>query len=90
MPKKQVSQDRKARIAEMQQQEKARENRVRLQIIAASTVLLLVLAAAITYAVLKGRNNQPDVAIESIGVSSSAASCDAVTTDAATGNGKHV
>ena len=30
------------------------------------------------------------MAIESIGVSSSAASCDAVTTDAATGNGKHV
>jgi hypothetical protein len=90
VPKKQVSQDRKARIAEMQQLEKARENRVRLQIIAGATVLLLVLAAAITYAVLKGRNNQPDVAIESIGVSSSAASCDAVTTDAATGNGQHV
>jgi hypothetical protein len=90
VPKKQVSQDRKARIAEMQQLEKARENRVRLQIIAGCTVLLLVLAAAITYAVLKERNNQPDVAIESIGVSASAASCDAVTTDAATGNGQHV
>src|SRR5665647_801181 len=36
------------------------------------------------------RGCPPDVAIESIGVSSSAASCDAVTTDAATGNGKHV
>ena len=34
MPKKQVSGDRKARIAEMQQQEKARENRVRIRIIA--------------------------------------------------------
>lgn len=90
MPKKQVSQDRKARIAEMQQQEKARESRVRLQIIAACTVLLLVLAAAISYAVLKERNNQPDVALESIGVSASAASCDAVTTDTATGNGQHV
>ena len=90
MPKKQVSQDRKARIAEMQQQEKARESRVRLQIIAGATVLLLVLAAVITYAVIDGRNKQPDVAIESIGVSAAAASCDAVTTDPASGNGNHV
>ena len=90
MPKKQVSQDRKARIAEMQQQEKAREKRVRLRIIAGATTLLLVLAAVITYAVLDGRKNQPDVAIESIGVSAATASCDAVTTDAATGKGTHV
>ena len=90
MPKKQVSQDRKARIAEMQQREKQRENRVRLQIIAGATALLLVLAAVITYAVLDGRNNQPDVAIESIGVSAAAASCDPATTDVAGGNGKHV
>lgn len=90
MPKKQVNQDRKARIAEMQQLEKQRENRVRLQIIAGATALLLVLAAVITYAVLDGRNNQPDVAIESIGVSEAAASCDPATTDPATGNGSHV
>ena len=51
MPKKQVSQDRKARIAEMQRQEKARENRVRIQIIAGAAALLLVLGAAISFAV---------------------------------------
>ncbi|HZW45388.1 MAG TPA: DUF3105 domain-containing protein [Dermatophilaceae bacterium] len=90
MPKKQVSQDRKARIAEMQQLEKQREHRVRLRIIAGATALLLVLAAVITYAVLDGRNNQPDVAIESIGVSAAAASCDPATTDPASGNGSHV
>jgi len=90
VPKKQVSQDRKARIAEMQQKEKARENRVRLQIIAGCTALLLVLAAVITYAVIDGRNNQPDSAIEKVGVATSAASCSPVTSDKAGGNGKHV
>jgi hypothetical protein len=90
VPKKQVSQDRKARIAEMQQKEKARENRVRLQIIAGCSALLLVLAAVITYAVLDGRNKQPDRAIEAIGVAAAAASCDPVTTDKAGGNGNHV
>ena len=90
MPKKQVSQDRRARVAEMQQVEKARENRVRLQIIAGATALLLVLAAVITYAVVDGRNQQPDRAIENIGVPAASASCDAVTSDKAGGNGKHV
>lgn len=90
MPKKQVSQDRKARIAEMQQLEKARESRVRLRIIAGATALLLVLAAVITYAVVDGRNRQPDVAIESIGVSAAAASCGPATTDPANGSGNHV
>jgi len=90
VPKKQVSKDRKARIAEMQQQEKARANRVRLQIIAGSIALLLVLAAMVTYAVIDSRKNQPDVAIAAIGVSAAAASCDPPTTDKAGGNGSHV
>ncbi len=90
MPKKQVSQDRKARIAEMQQKEKSRENRVRLQIIAGCGALLLVLGVVITYAVFDARKNQPDAAIAAIGVAASAASCDPVTTDTAGGNGNHV
>ena len=90
MPKKQVSQDRKARIAEMQRLEKARENRVRIQIIAAAATLLLVLGAAISYAVVDAGKKQPDVAITDIGVSVSAASCDQITTDKAGGNGNHV
>ncbi|MEO8225571.1 MAG: DUF3105 domain-containing protein [Gammaproteobacteria bacterium] len=90
MPKKQASQDRKARIAEMQKIEKARENRVRLRIIAGSVALLLVLTGVITYAVFDARRSQPDVAISSIGVPASAASCDAVTNDKAGGNGNHV
>ena len=90
VPKKQASQDRKARIAEMQQQQKARENRVRLQIIAGCVALLLVLAVVIGYAYIDGRNHQPDVAIGAIGVAAAAASCDPVTTDKAGGNGNHV
>ena len=90
MPKKQVSQDRKARIADLAQQEKARERRVRLQIIAGCGVLLLLLAAGIGYAVLDARNQRPDVLIRTIGVPASAATCDPITNDKASGNGKHV
>jgi len=90
VPKKQVSQDRKARIAEMQQKQKARENRVRIQIIAGCAALLLVLGAVIAFAVVDAGKQQPDVAITAIGVPASAASCDAVTTDKAGGNGNHV
>ena len=90
MPKKQVSRDRKARIAEMQRLEKVREHRVRIQIIAAAAALLIVLGAAISYAVIDAGKKQPAVAITSIGVSASAAACDAPTTDKAAGNGTHV
>ena len=90
MPKKQVSQDRKARIAELQQQEKARENRVRIRIIAAAAALLLVLGGVIAYAVVDAGKQRPEVAISAIGVAASAASCDPPTTDKAGGNGTHV
>jgi hypothetical protein len=90
VPKKQASQDRKARIAELQRIEKARERRIRLRIIAGCVALLLVLAAGIGYALFDARRNQPDEAITSIGVPASAASCSPVTTDKAGGNGTHV
>ena len=90
MTKKQVSQERKARVAQMQKQEKARERRIRLQIIAGCAALLLVLAAVITYAALDARKKQPDVAISTFGVSAAAAACSPVTTDPAKGNGVHV
>jgi len=88
--KKQVSKDRKARIAEMQRQERTRANRVRLQIIAGCGALLLVVGAGITYAVIDSRKQRPDVAITAIGVPAALASCTAPTTDKAGGNGKHV
>ncbi|HET7475547.1 MAG TPA: DUF3105 domain-containing protein [Dermatophilaceae bacterium] len=90
MAKKQVSMERKARIAEMQRQERARERRVRLRIIAGCVVLLVILAAVVTYAVLDARGKQPDQLIATIGVAASAAACDPVTTDTATGSQEHV
>ena len=90
MTKKQVSQERKARVAQMQKQEKARERRTRLQIIAGCVVLLLVLAAVVTYAAFDARKKQPDVAISTFGVTAAAAACSPVTTDPAKGNGVHV
>jgi len=90
VPKKQVSHDRKARIAELQRQQKARENRLRMQIIAGCVALLVVLTGAIAFAVKDATSKQPDNAIEAIGVTEAAASCDPVTNDKAGGNGKHV
>ena len=90
MPKKQVSQDRRARIVELQQKEKARENRVRLQIVGGCVSILLVLGGVITYASIDARGSQPDVAILAIGVPAAAASCDPVTQDKTGGNGEHV
>ena len=90
MPKKQVSQERKARVAQMQQQEKARERRTRLQIIAGCVALLLVLGAVVTYAAVDARKKQPDVAISTFGASAAAASCSPVTNDPAKDNGTHV
>ena len=72
MPKKQVSQDRKARVAEMQRVEKARENRVRIRIIAGAAALLLVLGVVIAYAVKDAGKQRPDALIATIGVPASA------------------
>lgn len=84
MSNKQANLDRKARIAEMQAKEKARENRVRLRIIAGGAAVLLVLGAAITYAVINAGSTAPDQVIKAIGVPAAAAKCDPVTSDKAT------
>jgi hypothetical protein len=88
--KKQVSQERKARLAEIQRQQNARERRTKMVIIAGCLALLLVLAGVITYAVVDAQGKQPDVALTKLGVAAGAASCSAITNDAASGNGQHV
>lgn len=90
MSKKQTTQERKARVAEMQRLERERERKVRLRIIAACAAVLVVLGGVIAYAVVDAQNNQPEQAIAAIGVPASAASCDPVTNDQATGNQEHV
>ena len=90
MAKKQVSQERKARLAEIQRQQNARERRTKMVIIAGCLALLLVLAGVITFAVVDAQGKQPDAALTKLGVAAGAASCSAITTDAASGNGEHV
>ena len=74
----------------MQREQKARERRTVVMIVAGCTALVLLLAGVITYGVLDSRNNQPDQVVSSIGVPAASASCDAVTTDPASGNSQHV
>jgi hypothetical protein len=81
---------RKARVAEVKKAQQSRERRTVLIIVAACSVLVLLLGAVITYGILDARKNQPDNLIVGLGTPAASASCDAVTTDAASGNADHV
>ncbi|MEO9151993.1 MAG: DUF3105 domain-containing protein [Lapillicoccus sp.] len=82
--------DRQAKLADLKTAQKARERRTVLLIVSACAALVLVLGGVITYGVIDGRSKAPANAILSLGVPSSEASCDPVTTDTATGNSDHV
>jgi hypothetical protein len=81
---------RKARVAELKKAQKSRERRTVLMIVAACGVLVLLLGGVITYGILDARKNQPENLIVALGAPAASASCDAVTTDAASGNSDHV
>jgi len=81
---------RKARVAELKKAQKSRERRTVLMIVAACGVLVLLLGGVITYGILDARENQPENPIVAVGAPAASASCDAVTTDAASGNSDHV
>jgi len=81
---------RQARIAEVKKAQQSRERRTVLMIVAACAVLVLALGAVITYGIFDARKNQPDNLIVALGTPAASASCDAVTTDAASGNSDHV
>ncbi len=81
---------RKARVAEVKKAQQSRERRTVLIIVAACSVLVLLLGAVITYGIIDARKNQPDNLIVALGTPAASASCDAVTTDAASGNSVHV
>jgi hypothetical protein len=76
---------RKARVAEVKKAQKSRERRTVLMIVAACGVLVLLLGG-----ILDARKNQPENLIVALGAPAASASCDAVTTDAASGNSDHV
>jgi Protein of unknown function (DUF3105) len=81
---------RKARIDEVRKAQRSRERRTVVMIIAGCAALVLVLAGVIGYGIYDARRNQPENLILTVGAPASAASCDAVTTDAASGNNNHV
>ncbi len=89
MATKSVGKDRKAKIAELQRQAKARERKRTLTIIGAAGVVVALMGGAVAYAIVSDDNRVPDGPLASLGVSASAASCDPVTDDASQGQ-EHV
>jgi hypothetical protein len=83
---KRASQERKARLAEIQKQQKASERKTRILIIALCIALLAGIGGVVTYAVADAQSKQ----LPNLGVSVAAASCDAVTTDTNSGSGEHI
>jgi hypothetical protein len=83
--------ERRAKVEEMRRQQAAKERRKTAIFVGISIVLGLgLIGAAATPAILKSINDPAKKAVSSFGVSASAASCDAPTTDVATGTGDHV
>lgn len=90
MATRNVDRDRKAKVAELQRQAKARERRRTLTIIGAAGVVVAVMGGAVAYAITSDDSRVPGGALSTLGVAASAASCDAVTNDKASGGGDHV
>jgi hypothetical protein len=83
---KKASQDRKARLAEVQKAQKSKEQRVVVGIVVGCLVLLAALGGVVLYAINDAKAQQ----LPNLGVSAAAASCDAVTTDEGSGTGEHI
>jgi Protein of unknown function (DUF3105) len=88
--KKTVDRDRKAKIAEMQRQAKAAERRRTLLIVGSAVAVVVLIAGAVGFAILRDDSRVPGGSLASLGVAASAASCDPVTTDKAAGGSVHV
>lgn len=86
MSNKKASQDRKARLAEVQQAQKSKEKRVVVGIVVGCLVLLAALGGVVLYAINDAKAQQ----LPNLGVAAAAASCDPVTTDEGSGTGEHI
>ena len=86
MSNKRASQDRKARLAEIQKQQKAKERKVVAGIIVGCVVLLVALAGVVGFAINDARGKQ----LPNLGVSLAAAKCTAPTDDGQGGSQDHV
>ena len=86
MSNKKASQDRKARLAEVQKAQKAKEKKVVVGIVVAIAVLLAGLTGVVAFAI----NDANSQKLPNLGATAAAASCDPVTTDKGEGTGEHV
>ena len=86
MSNKRASQDRKARLAEIQKQQKAKERRVVGGIIIGCVVLLVALGGVVAFAIHDARAKQ----LPNLGVSLASASCGKVIDDGQGGSQDHV
>ncbi len=66
--------DRRAKLADLQKTQKARERRTVLLIVSACAALVPILGGVITYSVIDGRSKTPASSILSLGVRSVLAS----------------
>jgi hypothetical protein len=83
---KRASQDRKARLAEIQQQQKAKERKVVAGIVIGCIILLGALGGVVAYAISDAKSKQ----LPGLGVSVAAAQCNPTTTDSGGGKAQHV
>ena len=82
-------QDRKARIAKMQAQQKAAERRRLMLVVGACGAVLALIIGSVGW-VIYGEKRKTDEAIALIDVPAASAKCDAATNDPAEGNQNHV
>ena len=86
---RETSRDRRERVAAMQAAQKRAERRRLLIVIGACVAVIAIIGAAVAWAVV-GEQNKKNEALASISGDVSAAACDPVTNDPASGSSEHV
>lgn len=87
--KKSIQADRQARVEQMRAAQKAKDRRTTIIVAVAAGAVVAVLVGLVFVTVRNYRQENPDQ-VSLLGVEASAASCDEVVTDAATGVNEHV
>ena len=86
---RETTRDRRERVAEMQAAQKRAERRRLFVVIGACVAVVAIIGAAVAWAII-GEQNKKNEALANINGDIAAASCDAVTTDPASGSSDHV
>ncbi len=90
MAAKQADKDRRAKVAELQRQAKAVERRRTLTVVGAGVAIVVLVAGAVTYAIVNDKSQAPSGQLAKQGVPQAMAECDPVKSEKATGGGDHV